>query len=96
MRRSAARSIGDLLGDFVRENGMETRLKEVDVVEYWNELMGPAMIRYTRNARVEKGVLYVELSSSVVRAELVMMREELRQRINEKARREIIRQIIFR
>jgi predicted nucleic acid-binding Zn ribbon protein len=96
MRRSATRSIGDFLVDFVRESGIETRLKEVDAVGFWNELMGPVMIRYTRNARVSKGVLYVELTSSVVKAELMMMREELRKRINEKAGREIIFQIIFR
>jgi hypothetical protein len=96
MRRSATKSIRDFLDDFIRENGMETRLKEADAVESWNELMGPVMIRYTRNARVAKGILYVELISPVVRAELMMMREELRRRINEKAGREIIYQIVLR
>jgi hypothetical protein len=96
MRRSATRSIRDFLDDFISENGMETRLKEEDAVESWNELMGPVMIRYIRNARVEKGILYVELTSPVVRAELMMMREELRRRINEKAGRVIIYQIVLR
>jgi len=66
------------------------------VVEYWNELLGPVMIRFTRNIRISKGVLYVELTSSVVRAELMMMREDLRNRINQKMGRDIVRQIIFR
>jgi hypothetical protein len=96
MRRSATRSISDFLADFVRENGMEIRLKEVDAMECWNEIMGPVMIRYTRSVSVAKGVLYVELTSPVVRAELMMMREELRRRINEKAGREIIFQIVLR
>jgi predicted nucleic acid-binding Zn ribbon protein len=95
MRRSNTQRIGDILKDFVRDKGFENQLAEVDVLEFWNTLMGPAMIRYTRNARVSKGILYVSVSSSVVRAELLMMREELRKKINDKAGREIIRQIVF-
>ncbi len=96
MKRSNTKSLGDLLGEYIRQNGIENRLQEVDVVEYWNELLGPVMIRFTRNIRISKGVLYVELTSSVVRAELMMMREDLRNRINQKMGRDIVRQIIFR
>ncbi len=96
MRRSATRSIGEVLGDFVRQNDFELKLKEVEVVEHWHEMMGAAMGKYTRKISISRGILHVEISSPVVKAELIMNREELRRRLNERAGMELVRQIVFR
>jgi|WetSurMetagenome_2_1015567.scaffolds.fasta_scaffold82216_2 hypothetical protein len=96
MKRSNTRSIGDLLGDFVAENNLGDKLKETEAVEYWIELVETGIGHYTRKTWLSKGVLYAEISSSVVRSELMMVREELRQRINRKAGSEIVRRIVLR
>ncbi len=96
MKRSNTRSIGDLLSDFVAENNFGDRLKEAEVVEYWIELVETGIGHYTKKTSISKGVLYAEITSSVVRSELMMIREELRQRINKKAGAEIVRRIVLR
>jgi predicted nucleic acid-binding Zn ribbon protein len=96
MRRSYTARIGDLLDDFIRVHGFETKLREAEAISYWEELMKPAFLGYCRDVRIQNGILYVTINSSVVRAELGMMREEIRNKINDQAGFEIIRKIVFR
>ena len=96
MRRSNTQTIGDVLKDYLREMKMERKLKEVDLVQSWEELMGTAIARYTTGIFLSKGVLYLEISSSVVRNELVMLREEIRHHLNEMAGEELVSKIVFK
>ena len=96
MRRSNVRSIGHVLGDFIRENKFGYRMKAVEIVEHWHELMGNALSAYTRNISFSDGILLVEISSPVVKSELLMNREELRRHLNEMAGEEMVRKIVFR
>jgi predicted nucleic acid-binding Zn ribbon protein len=96
MRRSNTQNLGQLLKDFVREQRIDGKMKELEVVEYCQEMLGQTMGRYLRQISVREGVLYLDLESSVVRSELMMLREELRTRLNEKAGEEVIRKVVLR
>jgi len=97
MRRSNTQSLGEVMREYIKENRMiEQKLKEVDVVQSWENLLGKTIASYTRNIYIRKKVLFVEISSSVVKNELFMMREEIKRKINEKEGEEIVRTIIFK
>lgn len=96
MRRSNTQSLSEVLKEYLKENQIERKLKEVDVVQSWENLLGKTIAHYTRNIYIRNRVLYVEISSSVVKNELFMMREEIKRKINEKEGQEIIRTIIFK
>jgi len=96
MRRSNTQSLSDIIKEYVKATHIERKLKEVDVVESWENLLGKTIAKYTRNIYIRNKVLYVEISSSVVKNELFMMREEIKRKINEKEGEEIIRTIIFK
>lgn len=96
MRRSNTQSLGDVLRDYIRDTGIERKLKEVDIVQSWEELLGKTVAHYTRNISIKNRILYVEISSAVVKNELFMMREEIRKKMNERAGVEIVTKIIFR
>lgn len=96
MRRSNTQSLGQALHDYIKEMRMERKLKEVDIVQSWESLLGKTIGRYTRNIYLSKGILYVEISSSVVKNELLMMREEIRRKMNEQAGEELVTKIVFR
>jgi predicted nucleic acid-binding Zn ribbon protein len=96
MRKSNAQSLGEVLREYLREKNMDRKLKEVDVVQSWENLLGKTIAHYTRNIWLSKKILYVEISSSVVKNELVMMREEIRQRLNQEAGEEMVEKIVFR
>ena len=96
MRRSNTQSLSDVLKEYIKEVQIEHKLKEVDVVQSWENLLGKTVAHYTRNIYIRKKVLFVEISSSVVKNELFMMREEIKRKINEKAGEEIVKTIIFK
>ena len=80
----------------MKGTSIETKLKEVDVVQSWEELLGKTIAHYTRKVSLKNKVLFVEINSSVVKNELFMMREEIRRKLNEKAGEEMVNKIIFK
>ncbi len=96
MRRSITQPLADVLRDYVRENNIGKKLKEVDIVQSWEELLGKTIAHYTRSIVLRNHILFVEISSSVVKNELFMMREEIKRKLNEKAGEEMIEKIIFK
>lgn len=96
MRRSNTQSLSEVLKEYIEQNHIESKLKEVDVVEGWENLLGKTIAHYTRNIYIRNKILYVEISSAVVKNELFLMREEICRRINENAGGEIIHRIVFK
>ncbi|MGE4587593.1 MAG: DUF721 domain-containing protein [Mangrovibacterium sp.] len=96
MRKSNTEKLGDLIRGYITENRLEYKLKEVDVIASWENLLGKTIAGYTQSLQIRKGTLFVRISSPVVRNELLMMKEEIRKKLNEKAGQELIRQIVFR
>ncbi|MDR1742983.1 MAG: DUF721 domain-containing protein [Dysgonamonadaceae bacterium] len=97
MIKRDAQSIGEALSDFF-ENNAFFRLKfaEHRVVRGWYDLLGEGVAAYTRSIYHRNDVLYVQLSSSVLRAELLMNKQNLINRLNEYAGMPVIRDIILR
>lgn len=83
MKRQNAQSIGEVLVEFLRENGMEKPILERRVVEQWPRVMGETVARLTRSVEVTDGVLYVKLSSAALRSQLFEIRFDLVKKLNE-------------
>lgn len=96
MRRSNTQSLSEVLKEYVKQNRIDQKLKEVDVVQGWENLLGKTIAHYTKNIYIRNGILYVEISSSVVKNELFMMREEICRRINQNAGQNVVSKIIFK
>ena len=96
MRRSNTQSLSDILKDYIEQNRMERKLKEVDIVQGWEDLLGKTIARYTQKIYIRNRILYVEITSPVVKNELFLMREEICRRINDNAGEEMIIRIVFK
>jgi len=83
--------IGTVLDDFFEQNPeLADRLAEVRLIDSWKTVLGSAVSRFTDNLFIKKRTLYVRLSSSVLKSELMMCREELIKKLNNEAGREVI------
>lgn len=89
-------SIKDVLKSFVSENKLDKGLQQVQVVDAWNNLMGPAIVKYTNSVKLNRNKLYVELSSSVLREELGYGKQKIITLMNEELGEEIIKEIVLR
>ncbi|MBG0858455.1 MAG: DUF721 domain-containing protein [Bacteroidales bacterium] len=96
MRRSKTISLAEAMKDYLREMNLEGKLSEIGLINSWEEIVGKAIASRTSKIYIKDHVLYVHLSSSVVRNELLMLREALRAKLNEKAGKEMIRDIVLR
>jgi predicted nucleic acid-binding Zn ribbon protein len=97
MKRKQSQTIGELLKGFFEENAdLYEKMLEIRVQRGWGEILGPMIQQYTRNMYVKNHVLYVSLTSSVLRSELTLSREKLIKSLNEYAGSEVIRDIVIR
>ena len=76
--------------------GIKKKLAENRAVWAWKELLGEGINSYTRKIYFYRGNLHVQLSSSVLRAELLMSKQNLIKRLNDYAGEEVVKDIIFR
>ena len=96
MRRSKTISLAEAVKDYIREMNIGDKLSEVGVINSWEETVGKAISSRTTKIYIRDHVLYVHLNSSVVRNELLMLREALREKLNQKAGSEVIKEIVLR
>jgi predicted nucleic acid-binding Zn ribbon protein len=96
MRRSKTISIAEAVNDYIKEMNLGDKLSEVGVINSWEETVGKAISSRTTKIYIKDHVLYIHLNSSVVRNELLMLREVLRDKLNQKAGTEVIKEIVLR
>jgi len=96
MRRSKTISLAEAIKDYIHEMNLEGKLQEVNIINSWEEIIGKAISSRTSRIYIKDQVLYIHLTSSVVRNELLMLRETLKGKLNEKAGREIIKEIVLK
>ncbi len=96
MRRSNTQKLSEVLRDYIEENKLQKKLTEVDLIASWEQVVGKTIARYTESLRITNGTLFVKTSSPALRSELVMMKEQLKARLNEQAGEQLIKEIIFR
>jgi predicted nucleic acid-binding Zn ribbon protein len=97
MRKQNTESIGEVLRQYFEENPfIRRKLAESRAVTGWPQLFGKMINSYTTNIYLRNGVLYVSLSSSVLRSELLMAKDRLITKLNEHAGMHVVNDIIFR
>jgi len=96
MRRSKTISLAEAVNDYIKEMNLGPKLSEIRVINSWEEIVGKAISSRTTKIYIKNHTLFVHLNSSVVRNELLMLREVLREKLNEKAGSEVIKDIVLR
>jgi hypothetical protein len=97
MKRTNTLHISTVLHDFYKENPqLQQKILESRIHRAWSEILGPMVMQSTQNLYIKNRVLYVFLSSSVLRNELFLSRKRLLSNLNDYAGAEVIRDIVFR
>lgn len=95
MKRHREESIGTLLMQFLREQGLETPLLEHRIIQAWTEVAGPTVSRYTGQLYIREGILHVQIKSPSLRQNLTMYQSELTRKLNEKVKSRVITSVRF-
>ncbi|MBN1416969.1 MAG: DUF721 domain-containing protein [Bacteroidales bacterium] len=96
MRKNETRPIRDVIRDCLDDLKIGRTLKEKRIVAQWGHMLGKTVASRTKLVYIKDRTLYVFLTSSVVRSELLMMRQSILDKINEMAGEKIIDSVVIR
>lgn len=97
MTHRNTQTLGDAIREFFDGNvELRGKILEIRVQRAWGEILGPMVAQYTHNIYVKDKVLYVSLSSAVLRSELMLCRERLVKSLNDYAGATVIQDIVIR
>jgi predicted nucleic acid-binding Zn ribbon protein len=75
---------------------IDRKLKEVNLVSQWEEMMGKTIASRTDRIYIRNGIVYIHVTSAVLKSELLMMRQQIIDRLNESAGEKLIQSIVIR
>lgn len=86
----------DQLVDMVlKQAGLYRGYKECEVTRIWPEVVGKMIASKTKNLHIKEGKLWVTFTSSVVKNEMMMVKEGLLTALNEKVGEQVVKEIII-
>jgi len=88
--------LSDVIRQVLREHHLDRPLNEKRLIESWSLVLGTNIMQYTSELVVKNRILYVTLTSSVLRHDLFMSREEIKKSLNDRVGVEVIVDIIFK
>lgn len=83
MFKREVKSINDILQQFLRKEGLETPLQQKRLIDAWDSVAGPMVVRYTQEKFIKNQILFVKITNPALRQDLSMMRQQLTRRLNE-------------
>ncbi|MFC1563891.1 DUF721 domain-containing protein [candidate division KSB1 bacterium] len=93
--KSKPESLGGILKKLFSDIGIDKSLKQQEAVLIWEEVVGDAISKVSTPESVEHGRLYVKVQNNVWKQEIHYHKLEIIKRINERLRKEVIKDIIF-
>lgn len=71
------------------------KFDETSILSVWPEIMGTAIANRTKQIYIHDKKLFLRIESSVIKNELILVRQGIIQKLNEHAGSEVITEMIF-
>ena len=96
MRKKNTQKLNEVIQEYLKALKIDDKLKEVRLIRSWYDMVGKTISRSTKNIYIKNRKLFVKLNSSVIRNELFMIRDGLKDKLNEQAGESMIDEIILK
>ncbi len=96
MRKKNTESLKDVILQVLKQQKLEKPLYERRIIRAWPEVLGDSIAKYTTELQIKNKIMFVKMSSSVIRHELFMTRHDIIEKLNKKVGAEVISEIIFK
>ena len=96
MKRTEAKSIAEIIGNFMQQEDIEDAVLEQKALRLWNQVVGPGVNRMTTERFVDNGVITVKISSAPLRNDLMLSRTAIITQLNQLVGKPVIKEIVFR
>ncbi|WP_066627269.1 DUF721 domain-containing protein [Labilibacter marinus] len=97
MERKNAQHIKSIIKEFLEKNkNLDHKMLENRVVRSWEKVIGKTVARATTTIYMDRGTLYLSINSSVMRNELLMLKDKIMIAMNEEVGHQIVTAIVIR
>jgi len=95
MRKANDKSLKEAIEQMLQVYKIKQRYDETGIIASWPELVGKSVANRTKEIFIRNQKLFLRIESSVIKNELMMMRSQIIDKINEKAKGILVDEIIF-
>lgn len=89
-------SVAEVLTSKFMKRGMAGLLEEYKILKSWDEIVGQHLAGKTRPGRLVKGLLCVNVESSVISNQLHFLKREVLKKLNDSLGKNAVKDIKFR
>lgn len=95
-RENDNQNMKEALSAFIQKNKLQRGMDKVDARAAWARLMGNGVNNYTTDIELKNDILYVALSSSVLREELSLGKSKIIKMLNEELGKDLVKKLVLR
>lgn len=93
MRRNQTVLLSEILTQIMYEQHLDIPLLEKRIIEGWDKVMGKSVADYTIDISLKNRILYIKISSSVLRHELFLQRTQIKDKMNEFVKQQYVKEV---
>jgi hypothetical protein len=87
--------VGDVLSHSLKRLELSSRLDEYGVWPIWNDVVGKTIAINAQPEKIRNGTLFVKVTSPVWMQQLQFMKQMIAEKLNQRLKREIVKNIFF-
>lgn len=95
MRNTNDKSLKEAIEQMLNVYKIKRRFEETSIVAAWPELVGKSVANRTKELYISNKKLFLRIESSVIKNELMLMRDQIISKINDKAKEILVEEVIF-
>lgn len=95
MRKANDKSLKEAIEQMLQVYKIKRRFDETGVIASWPQLVGKSVANRTKELFIRDKKLFLRIESSVIKNELMLMRTQIINKINDEAKGILVKEIIF-
>lgn len=95
MRKSNDKTLKEAIEQMMQVYKIKRKFDETGIAVAWPELVGKSVANRTKELFISDKKLFLRIESSVIKNELMLMRAQIIEKINDRAKSVIVEEIIF-
>jgi len=95
IKRTNDKTIKEAVEQMLNVYKLRRKFDETSLIAAWPEMMGNAIAKRTTQMYIRERRLFIRVDSSVVKNELVMIRSQILDKMNERAGNKVLDEIVF-
>ena len=95
MRKTNDKTLKEAIEQMLNVYKIKRRFDETGIISAWPNLVGKSVANRTKELFVRDKKLFLRIESSVIKNELMLMRSQIIEKINNEAKSVLVEEIIF-